>query len=306
LFKGVCFVYNERKKGMKKVWQERIEIQGPYDFSRVLERLSLDPLSHIDIKKQKIVIPLYMDNIPVAVSVQGVGTKDKPSFFVTAEYDELKDAIIERISTIFQWKIPLTPIHNHFLNTELREIFIEHEGTPLILDFDLYFCLMKCLIHQQLNLKFAYKLTERFVKTFGRKVNEIWFYPRPKDIAELSYEQLRELQFSGRKAEYVIDTSKLIVEGKLNLEQLTNATDEEVMNTLLPIRGIGPWTVQNFLLFGLGRPNLFPKADIGIQNAIKKLLNLEHKPSHEQMDELSKRWEPYLSYASLYLWRSIE
>lgn len=288
------------------MWQERVEIQSPYDFSRVLERLSLDPLSNIDIEKQKIIVPLYVDDIPVPVSVQSIGIKERPSFLVAAEHNDLKERIIERISEIFQWKTPLTPIHNHFLNTELRDIFIQHEGTPLILDFDPYFCLMKCLIHQQLNLKFAFCLTERFVKTFGREINGIWFYPRPEEVAELTYDQLRELQFSYRKAEYVIDTSKLIADGKLDLEQLRNASDEEVAKTLLPIRGIGPWTVQNFLLFGFGRPNLFPKADIGLQNAIKKLFNLKDKPSYEQMDELSKHWEPYLSYASLYLWRSIE
>lgn len=288
------------------MWQERVEIQSPYDFSRVLERLSLDPLSHIDIEKQKIIVPLYVEDIPVPISVQSIGIKERPSFLVAAEHNDLKERIIERISEIFQWKTPLTPIHNHFLNTELRDIFIQHEGTPLILDFDPYFCLMKCLIHQQLNLKFAFCLTERFVKTFGREINGIWFYPRPEEVAELTYDQLRELQFSYRKAEYVIDTSKLIADGKLDLEQLRSASDKEVAKTLLPIRGIGPWTVQNFLLFGFGRPNLFPKADIGLQNAIKKLFNLKGKPSYEQMDELSKHWEPYLSYASLYLWRSIE
>jgi len=288
------------------VWQERVEIQSPYDFSRVLERLSLDPLSNIDIEKQKIIVPLYVEDIPVPISVQSIGIKERPSFLVAAEHNDLKERIIERISEIFQWKTPLTPIHNHFLNTELRDIFIQHEGTPLILDFDPYFCLMKCLIHQQLNLKFAFCLTERFVKTFGREINGIWFYPRPEEVAELTYDQLRELQFSYRKAEYVIDTSKLIADGKLDLEQLRSASDKEVAKTLLPIRGIGPWTVQNFLLFGFGRPNLFPKADIGLQNAIKKLFNLKGKPSYEQMDELSKHWEPYLSYASLYLWRSIE
>ncbi|RAK19200.1 DNA-3-methyladenine glycosylase II [Anoxybacillus vitaminiphilus] len=288
------------------MWQERVEVQAPYDFSRVLEHLARDPLSNIHLNKQEIIVPLYIHEIPVAVSVQSIGTKERPHFLVTAKYQELKEEILERISYLFQWKTPLAAIHNHFLNTELKEIFIQHEGTPLILDFDLYFCLMKCLIHQQLNMKFAYRLTERFVKTFGKEIDGVWFYPRPEDIAALSYEDLRSLQFSGRKAEYIIDTSKLIAEGKLNLEKLREASDEEVMKALLPIRGIGPWTVQNFLLFGLGRPNLFPKADIGIQNAIKQLLHLEQKPSYEQMEELSKKWEPYLSYASLYLWRSIE
>ena len=78
------------------------------------------------------------------------------------------------------------------------------------------------------------------------------------------------------------------------------------MDTLIKVRGIGRWTVENFLLFGLGRPNLFPKADIGIQNAIKKLYNLEQKPTQEEMETHSKNWSPYLSYASLYLWRSVE
>ena len=78
------------------------------------------------------------------------------------------------------------------------------------------------------------------------------------------------------------------------------------MEELLSIRGIGPWTVQNFLLFGLGKQNVFPKADIGLQRAVQRLLGLSEKPSAKQMEELSKRWEPYLSYASLYLWRSIE
>lgn len=288
------------------MWQERVEVSAPYDFARVLERLSLDPLSMINFAQQQITVPLYMRGVPVAVSVQSIGTKHSPCFIVQAAHPELKEDVMVRISRLFQWDVPLKAIHEHFLQTELQDLFLEHEGTPLILDWDLYFCLMKCLIHQQLNLKFAYRLTERFVKTFGTEIDGIWFYPRPEDVAKLRYDELKVLQFSGKKAEYIIDTSRLIAEGKLDLEKLTDATDEEVMETLLAIRGIGPWTVQNFLLFGLGRPNLFPKADIGLQRAVQKLLALESKPSLEQMDALSRKWEPYLSYASLYLWRSIE
>ena len=78
------------------------------------------------------------------------------------------------------------------------------------------------------------------------------------------------------------------------------------MEELIRLRGIGQWTIQNVLLFGLGRNNLFPIADIGIQNAIKKLLELEQKPSKEEMEIMMPEWQPYLSYASLYLWRSME
>jgi DNA-3-methyladenine glycosylase II len=288
------------------MWQQHIKVSAPYDFSRVLERLALDPLTVVDVERQRLAVPLYIRDVPVAVFVQSIGDKTNPAFLVEAEHEELKEEIVKRISDIFQWNVPLAPIHQHFLQTELRELFLEHEGTPLILDFDLYFCLMKCFIHQQLHLKVAYRLTERFVKAFGTEREGIWFYPRPEKIAALHYDDLRSLQLSGKKAEYIIHTSRLMVEGKLRLGELQHAEDAEVANMLLPIRGIGPWTVQNFLLFGLGRPNLFPKADIGLQRAIQKLLHLETKPSPEQMEALAQKWEPYLSYASLYLWRSIE
>jgi DNA-3-methyladenine glycosylase II len=288
------------------MWQQRVEVAPPYDFSHALERLALDPLTSVDIAQQKVIVPLYVQQTPTAVAVESIGTKDKPSFLVTATYPERKNEIIERISHLFQWNTPLAPIHEHFQRTELQPLFTEYQGMPLILDFDLYFCLMKCLIHQQLHLKVAYRLTERFVKTFGTQIDGVWFYPRPEDIAALSYDELKQLQLSGRKAEYIIDTSRLIAEGKLSLEELAHKSEAEVMEALLSIRGIGPWTVQNFLLFGLGKPNVFPKADIGLQRAIQRLLGLSEKPSMKQMEELSKRWEPYLSYASLYLWRSIE
>ncbi|NUK31690.1 DNA-3-methyladenine glycosylase 2 family protein [Parageobacillus sp. VR-IP] len=288
------------------MWQQQVDVAPPYDFSHALKRLALDPLISVDIAKQKVVVPLYAQQIPIAVTVESIGTKEEPSFLVTAPYPERKKEIIERVSYLFQWNTPLAPIHKHFQRTELQPLFAEYEGMPLILDFDLYFCLIKCLIHQQLNLKVAYRLTERFVKTFGTQIDGVWFYPRPEDIAALPYDELKQLKLSGRKAEYIVDTSRLIAEGKLSLEGLAHKSEEEVMKTLLSVRGIGPWTVQNFLLFGLGKRNVFPKADIGLQRAIQRLFGLSEKPSAQQMEELSKRWEPYLSYASLYLWRSIE
>lgn len=288
------------------MWQQQIKVDALYDFSRVLERLAQDPLSAVDIEKQQLAVPLYINETPVAVFVRNVGTKQAPAFLVEANDPELKEAILARLFRMLHWDRSLLPIHKHFLQTELRDIFLEHAGTPLVLESDLYFCLMKCIIHQQLHMKVAYKMTERFVKTFGQEIDGVWFYPRPAQIARLSYDELKALQFSQKKAEYIIDISRLVAEGKLALETLAEATDKEIMDTLLPLRGIGPWTVQNFLLFGLGRPNLFSKADIGLQRAVQNLLSLETKPSLAQMEALSKRWEPYLSYASLYLWRSIE
>lgn len=287
------------------MWEERIRIEPPYDFDRVLDRLSMDPLHHVRLEEREVSIPLRnQNNDPFVVTVKGMGTKTAPEFLLSGKSD--KDFAIKETMRIFQWDFSLVDVQTHFRSTNIAEIFEAHDGTPIVLEFSLYGCLMKCIIHQQLNLKFAHTLTERFVHTFGEKIDGVWFYPAPEKVAELDYSDLRELQFSGRKAEYVIDTSKLIAEGKINLEELQNMEDAAILKELVKIRGVGPWTVQNLLLFGLGRPNLFPFADIGIQNALKKHFQLERKPTFEEMEILSKEWSPYLSYASLYLWRSIE
>ncbi|MFS0862575.1 DNA-3-methyladenine glycosylase family protein [Fredinandcohnia sp. 179-A 10B2 NHS] len=288
------------------MWEKKVDIQPPYDFDRVLERLSLDPLITINQKESSVNVPFYYEGEPVVVTVKSTGTIDEPTFFVSGEKDNSQEYCLGRVTHIFQWDVPLVDIQDHFLQTDLENIFIENRGTPLVLDFDPYFSLMKCIIHQQLNMSFAYTLTSRFVKKYGQEIEGTWIYPTPEKVAALTIEELRELQFSGRKAEYVIDTSKLIASGELNLRELARKSDSEVMDALVKIRGIGKWTAQNFLLFALGRQNLFPMADIGIQNAIKKLYKIDKKPTYEQMELLSKKWEPYLSYASLYLWRSIE
>ncbi|KKI89073.1 DNA-3-methyladenine glycosylase [Bacillus sp. SA1-12] len=288
------------------MWRETIVTEGPYDFARVLSRLSLDPVITLNIDEKFVKVPLVIEDKPYVINVQAVGSITNPCFEISGIDERVKEQALKRITKIFQFNFLLHTLVMHFQETNIAEIFQQHAGTPLVLEFDPYSCLMKCIIHQQLNLAFAHKLTERFVKTFGYQVDDVWFYPRPKTVAALQYDDLKALQFSGRKAEYVIDTSRLIAEGKLNIAELDMLSDEEIMKKLIKIRGLGPWTVQSLLLSGLGRPNLFPKADIGIQNAIKKHFKLEKKPTAEEMDQYSKRWEPYLSYATLYLWRSIE
>lgn len=281
-----------------------IYVQPPYDFTRVCERLANDPL--IRIHHNEITVPLYVNEKPLLACVKSVGTKEKPVFVVSCDEEQHKEEVIARLSRIFHWDRPLAFIHHHFIQTNLRDVFIAHEGTPLVLEFDLYFCLMKCIIHQQIHMKVAHRLTERFVHTFGERLGDVYIYPRPERVANASYDELRALSLSERKAQYIIDISRLIVEGKLRLEEMHSLSDEEVAKQLLSIRGIGPWTVQNFLLFGLGRPNVFPKGDVGLQRAIERTFQLDHRPTMKEMDAFQRMWEPYASYAALYLWRSIE
>ncbi len=228
-----------------------------------------------------------------------------PEFKIECDHKS-HEQVIARLTDIFQWNVDLTQIDAHFAKTSLHSIFAEHYGTPLVLDFHPYHCLLKCIVHQQLNLSFAHTLTERFVKTYGFEQDGVWFYPQAETVAALTVEQLRELQFSRRKAEYAIGVAKEVVNGRLNFAELAQQSNEEITKQLIRLRGVGPWTVQNFLMFGLGRANLFPAADIGLQNALKFHFQLDRKPTLAEIEQYQQEWEPYLSYASLYLWRSIE
>jgi DNA-3-methyladenine glycosylase II len=304
--KKTCYNIWKTAKGRDFMWTETLAVQGPYNIDLVLDRLLLDPLHVVDIETRTFKAPLYIKGEPEVIEVQSIGDIDSPVFIIQGKHVETKDQAIDRLKKIFHWHQPLGEIAAHFKNSDLMEIFEKHHGTAIVLDFDYYSCLVKSIIHQQLNLAFAYKLTERFVKTFGYELDGVWFFPSPEHAAKLTVEELRELQFSARKAEYIIGLSKEIAEGKLDLEELSEKTDQEIIDTLVQIRGIGKWTAESFLLFGVGRPNLFPKADIGIQKAIQKLYGLPQKPTLEEMETYSKNWAPFLSYASLYLWRSIE
>lgn len=278
---------------------KQITLPFAYDFDRALERLADDPVNAVNLAEREIRIPIE-GNI---ITLSGTGTTTSPSFVLE---NVLDDGQAAKIKSIFHFDRPLDTISNHFEGTDLEQLFMDHAGTPLIQSFSLYGTLMKNIIHQQLNLSFSHILTMRFVESFGTEQDGVWKYPKPETIAALEVEDLRKLQFSGRKAEYVIGLSRSIVDGKLDLEKFSGMDDEEVTREMVIHRGVGPWTAQNFLMFGLGRPNLFPLADIGLQNALKSLWNLDRKPTADEMLARFPTWSPYLSYAALYLWRSIE
>ncbi|WP_391120555.1 DNA-3-methyladenine glycosylase family protein [Psychrobacillus sp. L3] len=276
-----------------------IELPFAYRFEEVITRLALDPLNTVDINKQLVKIPLE-DSI---VTIHSVGSFLEPKFQLSGI---MSNEQIQRISSIFHFDRSLESVNDHFSKTNLKNLFSKFEGTPIITDYSLYANLIKSIIHQQLNLSFARTLTTRFVQTFGEKVDDVWFYPTAEKIAEIDVETLRSMQFSSRKAEYIIGVSKAIACGELNLEALSHETDKNIIKKLTTYRGIGPWTAESFLLFGLGRNNLFPVADVGLQNSLKQLWKLEKKPTKEEIEIHFEAWSPFLSYAALYLWRNIE
>lgn len=125
-------------------------------------------------------------------------------------------------------------------------------------------------------------------------------------IARLSADQLRSVGLSGRKAEYVADLSRRASSGTLRLDRIGRLDDEAVIAQLVQVHGIGRWTAQMFLIFALGRLDVFPHDDFGVRSALRKLYGLSALPAKADCLRIGERWRPYATIGSWYCWRSLE
>jgi DNA-3-methyladenine glycosylase II len=128
----------------------------------------------------------------------------------------------------------------------------------------------------------------------------------PESIGALSVDQLRSVGVSRQKAAYLLDLTEHVLQGKIRLGTIGRRSDEEVIAELIQVKGIGVWTAQMFLIFALGRPDVFPHDDLGVKQAIRKLYGLKELPDKAASHRIAEPWRPYASVASWYLWRSFE
>lgn len=128
----------------------------------------------------------------------------------------------------------------------------------------------------------------------------------PESLIPFDVEQLREFGVSRQKASYVLDLSHKVANKEVRLNRLGRLENDEVITELTQVKGIGVWTAQMFLMFSLGRLNVFPSGDLGIQNAIRKGYRLRKAPDGKRMEKIAAAWTPYETIACWYLWRSLE
>ena len=117
---------------------------------------------------------------------------------------------------------------------------------------------------------------------------------------------MRSLGLSTAKTAYIRDLARHTRDRKVIFEELTALADAEVIERLTQVKGIGTWTAQMFLMFALERPDVLPVGDLGVRSAIRKAYSLAELPSPAEMEEIARRWRPYCSVASWYLWRSLD
>ena len=165
---------------------------------------------------------------------------------------------------------------------------------------DIVFYLCASIMSQQLSTKVANTIRQRFLDLFGGRS------PTPEEILAVSPAALRSIGLSNAKVSYVLNVARFAVEQGLDHRKLNKMENEEVIAYLTQIKGVGRWTAEMLLMFGLAREDVFAIDDWGIQNAMINVYKLDRedkKAFREKLLKISAKWSPYRTYACLYLWR---
>ena len=159
--------------------------------------------------------------------------------------------------------------------------------------------LAESIVYQQLNGKAAVTIFNRFAALAGDPIT-------PEGILKLSDEQLRAVGLSKQKSSYMKDLAEKTKAGLLDFSKLPALSDEEVIEHLTQVKGIGVWTAHMFLMFTLKRSDVLPTGDYGVQAAMKKHYRKRKMPKPKEMEKIARAWSPYRSVACWYLWRSLD
>jgi DNA-3-methyladenine glycosylase II len=163
------------------------------------------------------------------------------------------------------------------------------------------FCtLVRSIVYQQLSGKVASVIFERFLQLLPRQ------RVTPGAVMRLSVADLRAAGLSNAKAAYILDLAEKTQARSIKFHELAALSDAEVIASLTQVKGVGVWTSHMFLIFALQRPDVLPVGDLGVRSAIKKVYGLEALPVPAEVERIAAAWRPYCSFATWYLWRSLD
>jgi DNA-3-methyladenine glycosylase II len=161
--------------------------------------------------------------------------------------------------------------------------------------------LVRSIVYQQISGAAGRSITARLVRAAGGRS-----LPSPEWFRTASDETLRKAGLSPQKIGYLRDLAGRTIEGKLPFRRLRSLSDAEVTELLTAVRGIGEWTAQMYLIFSLGRPDVLPTADLGVRKGVQRVYGFGVLPRPRTIERLARRWEPYRSHGTHYMWRSLE
>ena len=220
-------------------------------------------------------------------------------------------SITDYVTDWFDLNTNLTPFYKQLKsNKKLAYMAEEFKGLRLIGIPDLFEALCWSIIGQQINLTFAYKLKRRMVEAYGQQINYAGqthlLFPECERLAQLNVQELRAMQFSDRKAEYIITIAKAFSAGEMSKELLQLLpTLQAKQESLTKIKGIGIWTANYALMKSLREPASVPHGDVGLLNALSNHGIIKDRTEISKIESLFKKFKGWESYLVFYLWRSL-
>ena len=184
------------------------------------------------------------------------------------------------------------------------------EVIPLIKSFELeespveinYFrSLIRSIIFQQLNGKVANVIFDRFIGLFPNNR-----FPNPQNVIDMEKDHMRSAGISNPKIKYIKNIAEAFLNNSINKSNFKNLSNQDIMEQLTLIKGVGPWTVQMFLMFTLKRSDIFPTGDLGVRKGFKMYFKLKEIPDHETMLSKAKIWKPYRTIMAMYFWKVVD
>ena len=159
--------------------------------------------------------------------------------------------------------------------------------------------LVESIISQQLATSAADAIFKRFKGLYPK-------FPTASEVLATRKSKLRTVGLSGMKVEYLKDLAKHVDTGKLDMKAISKMGDEDVIVQLTQVKGIGRWTAEMFLIFSLGRMDVFPVGDLGLRRGVQMAFSLKEMPKPKETEKFGDRWRPYRSVATWYLWKSLQ
>ena len=180
----------------------------------------------------------------------------------------------------------------------LKKLIQTYKSEYLNLNSNYFHSLINSIIGQQISVSAADSMKTKFFK-LKRSIT-------PQTVSKLSTTDLRKCGLSRQKILYIRNISKFFLQNKNFIKNISKSSEEEIYNNLIEIKGVGNWTIHMFLMFSYGSSNIFPTGDLGFLKAISKLYKVQLPLSERKLQLLYKKWSPYSSQATWYLWRSLD
>ena len=183
----------------------------------------------------------------------------------------------------------------------LKELFYNPPIENLYPESNFFQSIIRSIVYQQLSGKAARKIYQRFINIL--KLDK---YPDPKDVLNISNEKLKSVGLSYMKVDYIKNVATYFIENPKIITSLDYKSDQEIIDLVSSIRGVGVWTVQMFLIFTLNRPDVFPVTDLALQKGYSAYYKKKKLSDPKIMLDHSKKWIPHRTTMSLYFWRYLE